>query len=337
MAQAGLVFTPRSPQQVAMTVRAMEESGFTFAGLLDTHSRSMDVYVSLAIAASNSSRLRIGPCVTNPVTRDISVTAAAISSINLLAPGRAYLGISKGFSGTAAVGATTSKTSELADIIPQIRELTAGRRVTVGERSMQIHWSQSPVPIYVAASGPMALRIGGRVADGVIMHMGHIPEVVTDAFGYVKEGALAAGRRMEDLDLWLYGAGDCSADGETARENVKGAIAGMATSVFSPNTKAKRVPVDLEGPIAELRANYAIDMHMQPHLARNEQLIDRLGLSQYLLERFAFAGTPKEIREKKERLEKLGVKKFLINISMSKDPPATVRMLADALEPTPNN
>ena len=335
MSRIGLVFTPRSPAQVAETIRTMEGRGFTFAGLLDTHSRSMDVYVALSIAAQNSSRIPIGPCVTNPTTRDISVTAAAISSVNLLAPGRTYLGISKGFSGTAAVGVATSKTSSMAEIVPQVRALIAGGPVQAGGRSMQVHWSREAVPIYLAASGPLALRIGGRVADGVIVHMGHFPDVVQDAFRFVSEGAREAGRSADDLDLWVYGAAACSADGEAARENVKGAIAGMATSVFSPTTKGKRVPAELEPAIAELRTGYAIDRHMQPGIATNEQLIDRLGLSRYLLDRFAFAGTAKELREKKGRLEALGVKKILLNISMSQNPPETVRALADALEPEP--
>lgn len=308
----------------------MEECGFAFAGLLDTHSRSMDVYVALSIAAANSSRILLGPCVTNPTTRDISVTGAAISSINLLAPGRTYLGISKGFSGTAAVGVATSKTSSLAETIPQIRGLIAGRAVDADGRAMQLHWSHAQIPIYMAASGPMALRIAGRVADGVIVHMGHFPEVIRDAFDLVRQGAAEAGRAFETLDLWVYGAGDC---GEAARENVKGAIAGMATSVFSPSTRGKHLPPELEAAVAQLRAGYAIDKHMQPGIATNEQLIDQLGLTPYLLDRFAFAGTAEELRRKKKTLEAIGVRNLLLNISMSKNPPDTVRALADALEP----
>jgi alkanesulfonate monooxygenase SsuD/methylene tetrahydromethanopterin reductase-like flavin-dependent oxidoreductase (luciferase family) len=55
-------------------------------------------------------------------------------------------------------------------------------------------------------------------------------------------------------------------------------------------------------------------------------------LSNYLLERFAFAGTPQEVRAKKRSLEALGVKHFLLNITMSQNPPETVRALADAME-----
>jgi 5,10-methylenetetrahydromethanopterin reductase len=242
MTQVGLVFAPRSPEQIVETIRAMEESGFSFAGLLDTHSRSMDVYVALAIAAANSSRIRIGPCVTNPNTRDISVTAAAISSLNLLAPGRTYLGISRGFSATAAVGVATSKTSSLAEVVPHLRSLIDGQAVHTDGRVMQVHWSRGGVPIYLAASGPMALRIAGCFADGAIMHMGHFPDLVRDSFRYIDEGAKEAGRDPTKLDLWLYGAANCSKDGDAARESVKGAIAGMGASVFSRTPRANVCP-----------------------------------------------------------------------------------------------
>ncbi len=175
MARVGLVFTPRTPSQVAETVEAIEQCGFSFAGLIDSHSRAMDVYVALAIAAAHTSRILIGPCVTNPNTRDISVTASAISSIQALAPGRTYLGISKGFSGTGAAGVATAKTSSLAQVVPQLRGLIEGRPVEIGGRSVRIGWAKGGIPIYLAASGPMALRIAGEVADGAIVHMGHYP------------------------------------------------------------------------------------------------------------------------------------------------------------------
>jgi alkanesulfonate monooxygenase SsuD/methylene tetrahydromethanopterin reductase-like flavin-dependent oxidoreductase (luciferase family) len=335
MTRVGLVFTPRSPAQVIRTVQVMEECGFAFAGLIDSHSRAMDVYVALSLAAANTTRIMLGPCVTNPVTRDISVTASAINSANLIAPGRIYLGISKGFSGTGAVGVAASKTSSLEQVIPQIRALMEGRPVEVHGRNLRIGLAKSGIPIYMAASGPMALRIAGQVADGAIVHMGHFPDVVADAFGHIRAGAEQAGRDWQKLDLWLYGAGECSPNRESARHVVKGAIAGMGASVFSPNTKGKRVPADLEDAVAQLRTEYAITQHMQPGEDDNEHLIDRLGLTDYLIERFALCGTVEEVRAKKATLEQLGVKNILLNISMSTDPERTIRGLAEAFQLRP--
>lgn len=66
---------------------------------------------------------------------------------------------------------------------------------------------------------------------------------------------------------------------------------------------------------------------------RYEHLIDRLGLTDYLLDRFAFAGTPEEIRRKVERLAALGIDKFLLNVAMSEDVERDIRLLAQALRP----
>jgi 5,10-methylenetetrahydromethanopterin reductase len=198
---------------------------------------------------------------------------------------------------------------------------------------MMLYWGGAKVPIYIAASGPLALRIAGKVADGVIMHMGHFPEIIADAFGYIDQGAREAGRSREDIDIWLYGAGECRTDGDEARESVKGAIAGMGASVFSPNTKGKHVPAAFETGANQLRCEYTLTRHMAPGVQTNEQLIDRLGLTNYLLDRFAFAGTARELREKRQQLEAHGINNFLLNISMSTKPTETVRALADALEP----
>lgn len=329
----GLVFTPRSPDTVIRAARLMEELGFDLVGLVDSHSRAMDIYVAMTLVAANTSRLKVGPCVTNPVTRDLTVTAAAMASIELIAPGRTYLGISKGFSGTGAVGLRPTTTSAMADVIPQVRSLLAGERVTLDGRTAQLQWTRRPMPIYIAASGPKALAIGGRVADGVFVHMGHFPDVVADALGHVRRGAEDAGRDWRTLDLWLYGAAACAEDGAAARHAVKGAVAGMGTSVFSPTTHGKRVPRELEGAVAELRRQYAVTRHMDPSEEANEHLIDRLGLTDYLLDRFAFAGAPAEIRRKVQRLEALGIEQFLLNLSMSGDLERDIRLLAQALEP----
>jgi hypothetical protein len=107
------------------------------------------------------------------------------------------------------------------------------------------------------------------------------------------------------------------------------AIAGMATSVFSPNAKGKRVPAELESAVTELRAGYSIDQHMQPSMASNEQIIDRVGVSRYLTDRFAFAGTPKELRGKKSRIE---ASESGSSCSTFEAACRNVRALADVLE-----
>lgn len=331
MSKIGLLFFPRSPDTVVRTVRLMEELGYDLLGLVDSHALSMDVYVGLTLAATHSSRLRLGPCVTNPVTRDLSVTASAIASVDMVSGGRAYLGISRGFSGSRAVAIEPATTSAMAEVVPQLRALIAGRSAEIHGRNIRLKWTQHSIPIMVAGSGPRALRIAGHVADAVLVHMGLFPEVVRDALEQVRRGAEEAGRDWRELDIWVFGAAACSEDGRKARSSVKGAVAGMGASVFSPSSQGKRLPPGLEDAVSRLRREYMVTEHMQLDEDHNVALIDRLGLADYLLDRFAFAGTPDEFRRKIRQIEALGVDKFLFNVCMSADLEGDVRTIAAAL------
>ncbi|MFQ5879000.1 MAG: LLM class flavin-dependent oxidoreductase [Dehalococcoidia bacterium] len=331
MSKFGLLFFPRSPETVVNTTRLMEELGYDLLGLADTPGLAMDVYVGLTLAAVNTSRLMLGPCVTNPVTRDLSVTASAIASVDVVSGGRAYLGISGGFSGVNNLGVRPAPTSAMARVVPSLRDLTAGRVASIDGRTVRIPGSQRPVPIYITASGPKGLRIGGRVADGVIMHVGLLPEVVQDAMEYVRQGAQEVGRDWREVEIWVLAVASCSEDGQAARNSLKGAVGSVAAYIFSPNTQGKHLPPELEEPVVRLRRGYSATDHLQPGPSRNLALVEELGLADYLLERFAFAGTPEECRQKLLQLEAIGVDKFIFSISASPNVEQDARMLAQAL------
>jgi 5,10-methylenetetrahydromethanopterin reductase len=331
MSSFGLIFFPRTAPSVAGTAELMDELGYDLLGFIDSHALAMDVYVALTLAATRSSRIRLGPCVTNPVTRDLSVTAAAVASLDLVSGGRAFLGISRGFSGAMSVGLRPGTTSSMADIVPRLRALMSGDPIDADGREMRLAWSKCAAPIMMAASGPKALLIAGRVADAVLIHVGILPAVVSAAVARIRDGAKEAGRDPDAVEIWAHGAAACSPDGKVARESVKGTVAGMGAAVFTPNTTGKHVPADLEKPIAELQREYRVTQHMQRSDDHNVRLIERLGLADYLVDRFAFAGTPDDIRKKVSMLETIGVTRFIFNLSTSPDVDATARALAMTL------
>lgn len=243
-------------------------------------------------------------------------------------------GISRGFSGSRAVGIEPSKTSALAAVVPRLRALMAGSSVDADSRTIRLAWSRRSIPIIIAGSGPLALRIVGQVADGALLHMGLFPDVLADAVAEIRRGAEEAGRDWRKIELSVFGAAACSEDGEAARRSVKATVAGMGASVFSPSTVGKRLPPELEAPVARLRREYLVAEHMQLGDRYNADLIDRLELSDYLLDRFAFAGTPEELRAKVERIESMGIESFMFNVCMSADLKHDARMIAEALDLT---
>ncbi len=331
MSSFGLQFFPRTATGVAGTAALMDELGYDLLGLIDSHALAMEVYVALTLAATRSTRILLGPCVTNPVTRDLSVTAAAAASLDLVSGGRAFLGISRGFSGVRAVGLRPGTASSMAEAVPRLRALMSGDPVEADGRAMRLAWSKHAVPIMIAASGPKALTFAGRVADSVLVHLGTSPAVVSAAVARVRDGAKEAGRDPDAVEIWAFGAAVCSPDGKAARASVKSTVAGMGAMVFAPDTTGKHVPADLEQPIAELRREYRVTQHMLPGEDHNVRLIERLGLADYLVDRFAFAGTPDDIRKKVAALEAIGVTRVIFNLATSPDIDADARALATAL------
>lgn len=331
MSSFGIMFFPRDPDAVARTAALTDDLGYDLLGLIDSHALAMDVYVALTVAAMHTSHLALGPCVTNPVTRDLSVTAAAIASVDLLSGGRAFLGVSRGFSGARAVGLAPGTTSSMAEVVPQLRALMNGAPVDAGGRAMRLAWTRRAVPIMIAASGPKGLRIAGRVADAVLVHVGVSPGIVADAVARVHDATRQAGRDPAAIEIWAFGAAACSVDGRAAREGLKATVAGMGASVFAPDTAGKHVPAELEAAVRQLRREYRVSEHMQRGEDHNVRLIERLGLADYLLDRFTFAGTPREVRRKVEDLEAVGVRRFLFNLSTSPDLEQDASALAAAV------
>ena len=79
--------------QIPPVVALAEKRGFTHAWLYDSQMLASDVYAALALCASNTKKIFLGPGVTNPASRIAPLTACSIASINALAPGRTILGM----------------------------------------------------------------------------------------------------------------------------------------------------------------------------------------------------------------------------------------------------
>ena len=199
----GLRIPPCAPAtEVAACVAAAEAAGFDVAWLPDSQFLWRDAWVSLALGATQTERIALGPCVTNLQTRHPSVTAAATVTLEELAPGRTILGVGTGDSSLKPLGLEPTRLAAMREGIEQIRRLTAGETVAYDGREMRLHATlESPPPIYMAANGPRGLALAGEMADGVITVAGIAPELIQRLRQLVAEGARRAGRSVDDIDL----------------------------------------------------------------------------------------------------------------------------------------
>src|SRR5688500_13870925 len=190
----GITLKPdMTPQRAVALARQAEQAGFGYGWLFDSHVLWLDPYPLLTMIALNTERMRLGTCVTNPATRDPSVTASVLATLNVISGGRMDLGIGRGDSARRVLGKKPTTLAQLGEAVRIIADLANGRPTEYDGEQIRLDWAQGPLPVWIAGYGPRALRLTGRVADGVILQFAD-PDLIRWCLGFVREGAEAAGR-----------------------------------------------------------------------------------------------------------------------------------------------
>ena len=197
-------FTLKPEHSIAATVelaQAAEALGFDYCWLFDSHVLWREPYALLTLIAEHTSRLRLGTCVTNPGTREPSVTASALATLNEVSDGRMDLGIGRGDSARRVLGKSPITLANTEEAIRVIRDLVEGRAVTFEGTELRLTWTGKwKLPVWVAGYGPMALAMTGRVADGVILQLAD-PALIRWFVDQVREAATAAGRDPSSISV----------------------------------------------------------------------------------------------------------------------------------------
>ena len=187
-------------RSVALTERA-EANGFTYGWLFDSHVLWREAYVLLTLMGQASERLRLGTCVTNPATREPSVTASALATLNELTGGRMDLGIGRGDSARRVLGKPPTTMKTLEEAITVIRDLVEGSSVNFEGTDLELPWTGKwHLPVWVAGYGPMAIAMTGRVADGLILQLAD-PDLIRWFAGQLREAEAAAGRESGSVKV----------------------------------------------------------------------------------------------------------------------------------------
>lgn len=156
--------------------RRCEALGYDGLTLTDSQNLSPDTYVSMALAARATSKLLLGPGVTNPLTRHAAVTAGAIASIQQASDGRAMLGIGRGDSSLFNIGHKPVSPAVFERYVTDVQTYLRGDSLDAGGYTSQLHWLASSkmakVPVDVAATGPKVIAMGARLADRVSFSLG---------------------------------------------------------------------------------------------------------------------------------------------------------------------
>jgi alkanesulfonate monooxygenase SsuD/methylene tetrahydromethanopterin reductase-like flavin-dependent oxidoreductase (luciferase family) len=150
-----------------------EANSFDHGWTYDSHILWHDGYPLLTLLATQTEKLKFGHCVTNPGTREPTVTASAYATLHAMSGGRAVMGIGRGDSARRVIGQKPVKMAEFEAACSMMKDLMNGRPVEWNGKELELTWAKDrePIPMYIAAYGPRALGVAGRVGDGVIIQL----------------------------------------------------------------------------------------------------------------------------------------------------------------------
>ena len=197
----GVTVLPDPPYaRLLELLRLAERHGFEYGWTYDSHVLWQETIPLLAIAARETSRIKLGHFVTNPATREPTVLASAYATLQDVSDGRIVMGVGRGDSAVRYIGSKPMRVAEFEHACGMVRDFMNGREVEWNGRKLQLDWAegQPEIPMYVAGYGPRALGVAGRVGDGVIIQLAD-PEITRWIIERARAAAVEAGRDPDAL------------------------------------------------------------------------------------------------------------------------------------------
>jgi probable F420-dependent oxidoreductase len=288
-----------------------EQYGFSHVWTFDSHLLWQEPYVIYSRILSETNRIIVGPMVTNPATRDWTVTASTYATLNEMYGNRTICGIGRGDSAVRVTNGKPTSLAELRDAIHVIRELGNSRPVDYNGAQLQFPWSQgSTLDVWVAAYGPLALKLTGEVGDGFILQLADL-DIAEWMISTVRSAAEAAGRDPMSIKFCVAAPmyiGD-SSDPDTMahmREQCRwfgGMVGNHVADIVSKYGTDGSVPKALTDYIAG-REGYDYNEHGRAGNTHAEFVPDEI------VDRFCVIGTAEDHIAKLKALKDIGVDQF---------------------------
>ncbi|MDX6230546.1 MAG: hypothetical protein QOI76_3936 [Frankiales bacterium] len=327
----GLVLQTDPPawRQVELARRA-EHLGFSNVWTFDSHVLWQEPYVIYSQILSATHRITVGPMVTNPATRDWTVTASLFATLNEMFGNRTVCGIGRGDSALRYLGGKPTTLATLRESIHVIRELANGRSIAREDGSeMRIPWvTDSQLQVWMAAYGPKALALCGEVADGFILQLAD-PDIAAWTIASVREAASAAGRDPLSLKICVAAPAYVGDDLAHQRDQCRwfGGMVGnhVADIVARYGDAGGNIPAALTDYIKG-REGYDYSEHGKAGNTHTAFVPDEI------VDRFCILGPASAHVDKLRTLESLGVDQFALYL-MHDQRDATLTAYGDIVMP----
>ena len=283
-----------------------EQYGFSHVWTFDSHILWQEPYVIYSKILAETHRITVGPFVTNPATRDWTVTASVFATLNELYGNRTICGIGRGDSAVRVTNGKPTTLAELREAIHVIRELGNSRAVEYNGSTLQFPWSHgSELDVWVAAYGPLALKLTGEVGDGFILQLADL-DIAKWMIETVRTAADNAGRDPMSIKFCVAAPMYIGTDWDHMRNQVRwfgGMVGNHVADIVAKHGDSSDVPKALTDYIAG-RQGYDYNTHGKAGNDHVDFVPDEI------VDRFCVLGDGKDHIEKLEALRDLGVDQF---------------------------
>jgi 5,10-methylenetetrahydromethanopterin reductase len=316
-------------------VKRAEELGFSHAWFYDTQMLCADPFVSMALAAANTAKIRLGTGVLIPSNRIAPVAANGLASLSKLAPGRIDFGVGTGFTARRTMGLGAVRLDEMREYVRVVRGLLAGetleadldgsrRKIRFLNPEAGIIDLAHEIPLHVSAFGPRGRALAAEIAEGWMGFINAVP-LALQATQLVDSACDAAGRDRKSLYRTGFTLGCVLAEGESADGPRARAQAGpLATVLFhalAEQSLEAPLPPELESAVEAYRKIYEgyepadaryLELH-RGHLmwVREEE---EPFISADLIRGLTLTGTASELRERIRALRDGGYDQLAIQL-----------------------
>jgi probable F420-dependent oxidoreductase len=305
----GLVLQTDPPASaVVARMREAEELGFRYGWTFDSHVLWQEPYVIYAQILAATSGLTVGPMVTNPLTRDWSVTASLFATLNDMFGNRTVCGIGRGDSARRVIGQSPASLSTLAQAMHVIKNLAEGRTVDLHGAEVCIPWVRNgKLEIWMAGYGPKALKLAGEQADGFILQTAD-PEIARWTMGAVRDAARAAGRDPAEVTMCVAAPAYVGSNLEHQRDQLRwfgGMVGNHVADLVERYGESGPVPRALTDYIAG-RHGYDYAHHGRPGNPATDFVPDDI------VDRFCLTGPEDSHVQRLTELAEIGADQFAV-------------------------
>ena len=299
--------TPPSSRVVDLAKKA-EMFGFSHVWTFDSHILWQEPYVIYSQILAETRNVIVGPMVTNPATRDWTVTASTYATLNEMYGNRTVCGIGRGDSAVRVTNGKPTTLATLRDSIHVIRELGCGRAVEYNGSSIRFPWaSKSELEVWVAAYGPKALALTGEVGDGFILQLADL-SIAEWTIKAVRDAAKAAGRDPKSIKICVAAPAYVGDDITHMREQTRwfgGMVGNHVADIVERYGENSAVPKALTDYIKN-RQGYDYNEHGSAGNSHTSFVPDEI------VDRFCILGNTDEHIRRLTELKELGVDQFAV-------------------------